>query len=198
MVHDVSGGQPCVTLRDRFEMMGSRMNESNSLPVYLQDHLAGAVHAIDLLERLRDSHGSDRIGEFAGSILTDVRLDFDVLKHLSEEIGEGSSGIKEIASRLAEKAARIKLDDGGKTGFETFESLEFLTLGVHGKLALWRALEVAATIDVRLQGVDYSLLQRRAQAQEEKIEQERLRLSRTVFRSEPGPEIPEGLQPEVA
>jgi hypothetical protein len=106
--------------------------------------------------------------------------------------------IKEIASRLAEKASRLKLDDGGTIGFETFESLEFLTLGVYGKLALWRALEVAAAIDVRLQGVDYSLLQRRAQAQEEKIEYERLELSRTVFRPEPGPEIPAGLQPEVA
>jgi hypothetical protein len=174
------------------------MNESNSLPIYLQDHVAGAVHAIDVLERMRDSHGSDRIGEFAGSILTDVRLDFDVLNRLSQEIGESSSGIKEMASRFAEKAARLKLDDGGKTGFETFESLEFLSLGVHGKLALWRALEVASTIDVRLQGVDYSLLQRRAQTQGEKIENERLELSRTVFRPEPGPEIPAGLQPEVA
>jgi hypothetical protein len=174
------------------------MNESNSLPLYLQDHLAGAVHAIDLLERMRDSHASDRIGEFAGSILTDVRLDFDVLKHLSEQVGEGSSGIKEIASRFAEKAARLKLVDGGKSGFKTFESLEFLTLGVHGKLAMWRALEVASTVDVRLQGVDYSLLQRRAEAQEEKIEHERLALSRTVFRPEPGPEIPAGLQPELA
>ena len=174
------------------------MNEPNALPIYLQDHLAGAEHAIDLLDRLSELHESDRIGEFARVILTDVRLDFDVLKHLSEEVGEGSSGIKEIASRLAEKAARLKLDDGGKTGFETFESLEFLTLGVHGKLALWRALEVAAAIDARLQGVDYSLLQRRAQAQEDKIELERLELSRTVFRPEPGPEIPEGLQPEVA
>jgi hypothetical protein len=174
------------------------MSETNPLPIYLQDHVAGALHAINLLEHMRDSHGSDRIGEFAAALLTDIRLDFDVLKRLSQDVGDGSSGIKDIASRIAEKVERLKLDDGGKIGFETFESLESLTLGVHGKLALRRALAVAATIDVRLQDADYGLLERRALAQEEKLEEARLELARTVFRPEPGPEAPVGLQPEVA
>ena len=174
------------------------MNEENALPVYLQDHLAGALHAVDLLERLRDGHGPDRIGIFAGELLVEVRSDLGTLKQISEEIGEGSSGIKDIASRIAERVGRLKLDDGGKITFETFESLEFLTLGVHGKLALWRGLAVASTTDVRLQGVDYGLLERRAASQEEKIEAERLALARTVFCPEIGPEEPTGLQPELA
>lgn len=173
-------------------------SDTHALPIYLQDHIAGAEHAIDLLERMRDGHADDRIGPFANELLTEVRKDFETLKQLSDAVGEGSSGLKNIASRVAEKVGRLKLDDGGRISFETFESLEFLVLGVHGKLALWRALEVASTLDVRLQGVDYSFLERRAVQQEETIDKERLALARSVFRPEPGPELPANVEPAAA
>ena len=38
---------------------------NDPLATYLHDHLASAVHAIDLLEAIRDEHVSEPLGEFA-------------------------------------------------------------------------------------------------------------------------------------
>jgi hypothetical protein len=63
---------------------------------------------------MRDGHADDRIGPFANEPLTEVRQDFETLKRLSDAVGEGSSGLKNIASRVAEKVGRLKLDDDGR------------------------------------------------------------------------------------
>jgi hypothetical protein len=56
---------------------------------------------------------------------------------------------------LSEKASRVKLGGGAAGPFETFEALEVLVMGIHGKLCLWRAPRAAAHIDTRLAGLDY-------------------------------------------
>jgi hypothetical protein len=62
-----------------------------------------------------------------------------------------------------------------------FESLEFLALGIHGKLCLWKALQAASRLDSRLREYDYEELVRRAQQQYEKVESQRLNLAETVL-----------------
>lgn len=71
-------------------------------------------------------------------------------------------------------------DDQARMGLGTFQALETLALGIHGKLALWRALKVVAGRDDRLGGVDFQKLIAQAQAQHEQVEQNHLLLARSA------------------
>lgn len=153
---------------------------SDALATYLHDHLAGSVHAVNILESLRDQHPNEPLGKFASSLLVEVQGDRETLRGLAERIGAGASELKEFTAWLSEKVSRLKLRHGGN-GLGTLEALEFLELGIHGKWALWRALAVVATSDSRLQGVDFQALSARAEAQRSLVEERRLEVARAVL-----------------
>ena len=154
---------------------------SDSLATYLRDHLAGAAHAIELVEAMRDHYKGTPLGEFAATLLVDIQADREVLRKLAERIGAGSNGLKEIAGWLSEKVARLKMDHSDRTGLGTFEALEFLELGIFGKLSLWRALSATAATDSRLTGMDFAQLAARAESQRAKVEQQRLDAARVAL-----------------
>jgi len=156
------------------------------LPTYLQDHLAGALHAIELLKAMHDHFSGEPLGTFAGEILAEVEADREVLARLTERAGGTAGGVKEWGAWLAEKVSRIKLKHGSAGGLGTFEALAFLVLGVHGKRALWRAMAEVASFDARLQGVDFRELAARAENQHQKIEERRLASAHSVFRNGSG------------
>jgi hypothetical protein len=154
---------------------------SDSLGVYLQDHLAGSVHAVGLLEFMRDEHSGEGLGEFAAGLLGEIEADREVLQALAERIGSGSSSSKELGAWFGERASRLKLHHHTPDGLGTFEALEFLGLGIGGKLALWSALAAAAPRDVRLQTIDYDHFIARAQAQLDQVEERRLTAARSAL-----------------
>ncbi len=154
---------------------------SDPLATYLHDHLAGAAVAIDLLESMQRSNGGRPLGQFAKSLLPDIEADRDVLRQLAERVGVGSSAFKELTAWLSEKVSRVKLGGQSPSDFGTFEALEFLQLGIHGKWALWQALAVVAATDHRLRGMDFVRLATRAATQESQVEQQRLQAARLVF-----------------
>jgi hypothetical protein len=151
------------------------------LTTYLHDHLGGAIHAVDLLKHLRDQYSNDPLGQFASGLLVEIEADKAVLQGLSDRIGSVSSGFKEMAGWLAEKVSRLKLNHGDRYGLGTMEALEFLQLGIHGKLALWRALAAVSQTETRLQGVDYERLAARATSQEAAVDERRLQLAQTAL-----------------
>jgi hypothetical protein len=154
---------------------------SEPLSTYLQDHLAGAAHAIDLVEFMRDQHPTDELGQFAAGLLVEINADRDKLRQLADRVGAGSSSIKEITARISEKFARLKLRHDAEGGLGIFEALEFLAIGIHGKLELWRALEAIAAVDPRLKDMDFAHLADRAENQHAEVEKHRLRVAYRVF-----------------
>jgi hypothetical protein len=158
---------------------------SEPLATYLHDHLAGATHALELLHWMKDEHKEDALGAFAAGLVAEIQEDRDVLSGLAERAGLGSSTFKETGAWLSEKVSRLKLADHGATNIGTFESLEFLVLGIHGKLALWRALTVVAQTDDRLKDTDFARLIARAETQEASVDRRRLAIARTAFRTGP-------------
>ena len=127
---------------------------NDPLPTYLHDHLAGALHAIELLKAMSNRFSGEPLGQFADQMLVEVEADREVLARLTERAGGTAGGMKEWGAWLAEKVSRLKLKHGSADGLGTFEALEFLVIGIHGKWALWRALAEVASFDKRLQGVD--------------------------------------------
>lgn len=154
---------------------------SDPLATYLHDHLAGAVHAIETLKAMRDRQAGKPLGEFAATLLVEVEADRDTLRKLAESTGAGSSRLKEGASWLAERASRLKLTDESDHSIGTFEALEFLELGIHGKWALWCALDVAAVSDARLKGMDFKQLAERAETQRRLVNERRLEAARRAL-----------------
>jgi hypothetical protein len=157
---------------------------SDSLGIYLQDHLAGAAYAIDLVEFMRDEHQGDELGQFAATLLVDIKTDRDTLQRLADRAGAGSSTFKELTAWFSEKVSRLKLSHDVGDALGTFEALEFLALGIQGKLALWRALGAVAMADDRLNGMDFGRLAARAEKQHAKVENRRLQVAPAAFGSE--------------
>jgi hypothetical protein len=151
------------------------------LSTYLHDHLGGAKAAIDLLEAMRDDHKDQHLKDFAASLLIEVQADRDTLQRLADKVGSGSNVLKEFSGWFAEKVTRLKLGQGSGEDFGTFEALEFLALGVRGKMGMWQALDVAAVTDTRLSGCDFKQLTARAEAQYQLVEQNRLQAAKTAL-----------------
>ena len=154
---------------------------SDPLATYLHDHLGGAKAAIELLEAMRDHQEDKPLGDFAAYLLAEIKADRDTLQLLAEKVGSGPNVIKELTGWLGEKAARLKLKPHSASAFEVFEALEFVALGVRGKLGMWQALNVAATDDPRLSGYDFTQLAARAETQYQEVEQQRMQTAKIAL-----------------
>lgn len=146
----------------------------SSLATYLHDHLAGATYALDLLQAFRDRYKGQPLGELASHLQTEIAADKDTLHRLAKSFGPASDFIKDSTAWLSEKISRLKLDHSNPSGLGTFEALEFLALGIHGKRAMWRALSEISGDEPALSNVNFASLIARAESQERLVEEQRL------------------------
>jgi hypothetical protein len=154
---------------------------SNPLGTYINDHLAGSAYAIDLVEFLRDAYEGQELGQFAAWLLVEIKADREVLEGLRERAGGGSSAVKELTAWLGQKVSRLKLGHTANDGLGLFEALEFLEIGIHGKLELWRVFAVVAPANPQLRGIDFEHLANRAEKQRAEVESRRLQVAHYVF-----------------
>jgi hypothetical protein len=154
----------------------------DTLKTYLNDHLAGSVMAIELAERtMRENEGGPVAARLA-PLVEQIREDQTVLKGVIERLGTGESSLKKAGAWLAEKAGRVKLGGTDEPGeLPRLELLEMLSMGIHGKRALWRALRVVAARYEELRGVDLDLLERRAIEQHDEVEKMRLEAAKAAL-----------------
>lgn len=153
------------------------------LATYLNDHLAGSVGALDLLDHLaRESEGGEDVSLFR-ALHQEIAAEQAQLRELLRELGGEESGVRKAAGWVAEKVTRLKLrwDDPADDGLRRFEALEALALGITGKLSLWRALAAVADGIPVLQRLDLALLQRRSEDQYAAVERRRLAAAREAF-----------------
>ena len=152
------------------------------LVTYLNDHLAGAVAALELLDHLLELPPlANR--DLLTRLREEIEQDKKVLQGLIKELGGKESPVRKAAAWVSEKIAQIKLkmDDPDSGELVEFESLETLALGIQGKLSLWRALAAVADRNPGLSSVDLAELQARARDQFERVEQLRLQAARRAL-----------------
>jgi hypothetical protein len=151
------------------------------LESYLNDHLAGSVGAVELVEHWARLHDGKPLGAFFSDIGTDIRADQGTLRDLMHRLAIDESNLRKAGAWAAEKAGRARLTiagyEPGSLGLVL--TLEGLIMGVTGKKLLWRAL--AARNLPQLSGYDFKKLERRAEQQIERIEVERIRAAQQAF-----------------
>jgi hypothetical protein len=153
------------------------------LGTYLNDHLAGSVGALDLIDHLaRGSNTSDEVSFFRG-LHEEITAEQTQLREVLRHVGGDESGVRKAAGWVAEKVSRLKLkwDDPGDDGLRRFEALEALALGITGKLSLWKTLAAVAGEMPALRHLDFAELQRRSEDQYAAVETRRLAAAREAF-----------------
>jgi hypothetical protein len=142
------------------------------LVTYLQDHLAGSVGALELLDHLEQAQAETNVAGELARLRTEITADRTVLENLIGRFGATPSGPRKAAAWLGEKLVQIKLtlDDSAAGALRLFEGLEAVSLGIEGKRGLWQILSVLAPANPLLQDLDYASLIRRAAEQRGQVE----------------------------
>jgi hypothetical protein len=152
-----------------------------NLNSYLNDHLAGSVSALELLEHWTRLHEGKPLGVFFSEMEAEIRTDQDTLRDLMRSFGIEESNVRKAGAWAAEKAGRARLmiagDEPGSLGLVL--TLEGLIMGVTGKRLMWRALAAAKLPQANR--YDFEQLMRRAEQQIDQIEAERIRAAQQAF-----------------
>jgi len=154
-----------------------------NLSVYLNDHLAGSVAALEMLEHLEKAHPDTELALFTKRLRTEIEEDLQELETLMKRLDIVRSSAREVMAWLAEKATEVKLamDDQAGGQLRLLEVMEAVSLGIEGKLSLWKSLEAVAEVSLDLRGPNYPELKRRAQKQRAQVEPIRLEAALEAF-----------------
>jgi hypothetical protein len=156
---------------------------SDALTTYLNDHLAGSVAAIELLDTLVEHAKLADVHDTLVGLRTEIQADQETLRGILEGVGGQVSAIRRAGAWLGEKAGRLKLlaDDPSTGTLARLESFEMLALGILGKASLWQALAAVQPERPDLSALDFAALEQRARDQHAIAERLRLESARRVL-----------------
>jgi len=146
------------------------------LDVYLNDHHAGATAGINLAQMAAEEHRGDEHGAFFGEIASEIKADHDTLEQLMADLGTEKSATKTAAAEIGSKMMAPKFT-GSDDELNAFVTLETLSIGVEGKVCMWKALKQVEDAYPTLAELDIDALQARAEDQRSRIEARRLELA---------------------
>ena len=159
------------------------MLDRKLLGTYLNDHLAGSTVGLELAKRARRSNEGSEYGEVLERIAGEIEEDRATLQKLMDAFEIKRDRPKVMGAWAAEKVGRLK-PNGRLLSYSPLSrvvELEFLCLGVTGKLSLWKALLEVADTDDRLDAEELTALASRAQKQWMGLEEQRLRAAAEAF-----------------
>jgi len=151
--------------------------ERRYLAVYLNDHLAAATAAHELVKRAASSNEETDYGAMLQELEHEIAEDRAALVRLMERFDVPQDRLKVTSAFIGEKLGRLKPNAHLLTysPLSRVVELEILCLGIEGKHALWRALLDMEHADERLDAEELQALADRAAAQRSELEPYRLR-----------------------
>jgi len=175
---------PGYSANERKRVNRNRNMSKEELTIYLNDHLAGSVGALELVDHLIETYKGKPLEQFFKDLQSEIAADQDTLQDLIEKLGKKESVVRKAGAWVAEKLSRakIRLSDSKEGQMGLLHALEGLVLGITGKRGLWIALAAAAdTVPQLREVVDYAELEKRAAEQCARVEAKRLEVAREVF-----------------
>jgi hypothetical protein len=158
-------------------------NEKKLLSTYLNDHYAGATVGLELARRIRSQNEGNAFGRRVAPLVEQIGADRKQLESIMDGLGVGRDLVKTVTGWVGEKAGRLKLN-GSLFGYSPLSRLvefELLTLGVHGKLALWKTLRETGAADAVVGPFELDRLISRAEEQAATLEELRLEAARVAL-----------------
>ena len=154
-----------------------------AMNVYLNDHLSGAMLGSALAKQIQVQNEGSALGTRMESLASQIEEDRQTLIELMERMDTSKNPVKQATTWMAEKVSRAKFSGPTSGGPEqgTFMALETLSLGVLGKVSLWKALKEVAAHHAPLTSMNLDELIARAQAQHDALEAERIAASRRAL-----------------
>jgi hypothetical protein len=146
------------------------------LDTYLNDHHAGATAGVNLARMAADEHQQHEHGPFFNELAHEIKTDHDTLEALMEKLGVDKSASKSALAEVGSKLMAPKFT-GTEDGLNAFVTCETLSIGVEGKLCMWKALRCVEGEHPAFEDFDLDELMARAQSQRDRIETKRLELA---------------------
>lgn len=158
--------------------------KNDDLATYLNDHLAGSIGAIEMVDHLSEAYRGKPIEAFCKELRDEITADQYELREMMRALEVKESNVRKAGAWIAEKFGRAKLHPEGEGSGDPglFLALEALVLGINGKQALWRALATAQESWPQLRRFDFAGLQNRATKQAEHVDAKRLESAREALR----------------
>jgi hypothetical protein len=153
------------------------------LGIYLNDHLAGSVAMKELVERRLSDDPGGAMSDFLRRFGEELEFEQSIVKTMISHFGGAENPAKKTMAWLAEKIGRFKMNDSltGYSELSRLEELEFMVVGIRGKLALWTGLEEAAATNARLRSFELGPLREKAQRQMDEAEALRVEAAKRAF-----------------
>ena len=145
----------------------------HGLDVYLNDHLAGATAGVNLAEMATEEHQGDAHGAFFAEIASEIKADYATLEQLMDDLQTEKSASKAALVEVGSKLSEPKFK-GTDDPLNAFVTLETLSIGVEGKVCMWKALKTVTDGYPALAELDLDELIARGEDQRSRIEEHRL------------------------
>jgi hypothetical protein len=153
----------------------------SNLASYLNDHLAGSVSALELIDHWAEAHKGEPLGSFFVATGTEIKADQETLRGIMRTLAVEESKVRKAGAWAAEKLGRARLiiagNDPGSLGLVL--TLEGLIMGVTGKKLMWASLAAAKLPPLNTD--NFEQLQHCAEQQIERLEAERISAVRQAF-----------------
>jgi hypothetical protein len=142
------------------------------LRIYLNDQLALGAAWRELARRAAREYRGTPAGEALAEVARQIAEDVVTFERIMERVGVPRSRMKVAAAVAGERLGRFKLN-GSLTSYSPlsrFVELEFLIMGITGKIQLWETLRDLAGLGERLADIDFDALIARAEEQRSRLE----------------------------
>ena len=153
------------------------------LTIYMNDQLALGVLWREIARRsARANHGTET-GAALSDVATAIAEDVQTFEELMSRVSVPRNPAKPVLAMAGERFGRLKLNGQlkGYSPLSRFEELDFLVMGIDGKVVLWQNLRDLAGLGARLPDVDFDALIERARAQRARLEPHHAQAGREAF-----------------
>ena len=159
------------------------MTSKERLGTYLNDHYSGAMAGSELAQKISSENAGSKYGSIFSDLAREIEQDRAMLEGLMSKLGLEKNPVKEAAGWIMEKFTRIKLSETvtGDADLKRLLEFETLSLGIEGKLSMWRALREVSAGYPELAEMDLDGLAKRAENQRTTIEEHRLEVAKAAF-----------------